>query len=143
VNERGAIPVTALTAPYWEAAARGVLALQRCRSCRRWIHFPEPRCPDCASDDLGFEPVSGRGQVETFSIIHRSFVADFAGRTPYAIAWISLVEQQGLRVFGNIAGCDPNDIRIGMEVEVYFEMRDGRALPNFKIVTNTSGREDR
>src|SRR5208282_2331809 len=102
--EAQAASFPALTRPYWEAAARGELAIQRCRSCRRWIHFPEPACPDCGSADLAFEPVSGRGHVETFSIVHRSFVQAFAGRTPYAIAWIALDEQPGLRTFGNVTG---------------------------------------
>ena len=134
---------TALTQPYWNAAARGVLAIQRCRACGRWIHFPEPACASCGSSDLDFEPVSGRGHVETFSVIHRSFVPEFADRTPYAIAWIGLVEQQGLRVFGNVTGCAPDEIAIGMEVEVFFETRDGRTLPNFRKATRESDREDR
>jgi uncharacterized OB-fold protein len=123
---------TALTQPYWDAAARGQLALQRCNACRRWIHFPEPTCPTCGSDDLTFEPVSGEGTVETFSVIHKSFVAEFAGRAPYVIAWIALPEQAGLRVFGNVTGCPPDDVTIGMAVEVWFETRDGHVLPNFK-----------
>ena len=127
-----AIPITPLTRPYWEAASRGVLALQRCRACRRWIHFPEPSCPDSGSADLDFEPVSGNGKVETFSVIHKSFVESFADRTPYVIAWIALDEQPGLRAFGNVAGCAPGEVRIGMPVEVFFESRDGTTLPNFR-----------
>ncbi len=124
---------TPLTQPYWDAAARGELALQRCRACRGWIHFPEPACPTCGSADLAFEPVSGLGTVETFSVIHKSFVPEFAGREPYVIAWIALPEQAGLRVFGNVTGCAPAEVAIGMAVEVFFEARDGHAaLPNFK-----------
>ncbi|HLG88928.1 MAG TPA: OB-fold domain-containing protein [Alphaproteobacteria bacterium] len=126
------IPITPLTQPYWEAAARGVLAIQRCRSCRRWIHFPEPSCPNCGSADLDFEPVSGKGKVETFSVIHKSFVESFADRVPYVIAWIALEEQPGLRAFGNVAGCAPDEVAIGMPVEVFFETRDGAAMPNFR-----------
>jgi uncharacterized OB-fold protein len=71
--------------------------------------------------------------VETFSVIHRSFAPEFAGRTPYVIAWIGLPEQAGLRVFANVTGCAPDEVAIGMAVEVWFEPRDGReALPNFR-----------
>jgi len=116
-----------------DAAARGELAIQRCRACRRWIHFPEAACPACGSADLAFEPVSGEGKVETFSVIHKSFVPEFQGREPYVIAWIGLPEQPGLRVFGNVVGVAPEDVSIGMAVEVFFEARDGHgALPNFK-----------
>ncbi len=117
---------------YWDGAARGELVIQHCKACGRWIHFPEPMCPACGGADFAFEPVSGHGQVETFSVIHRSFVAAFAERTPYVIAWIALPEQEGLRVFTNIVGCDPDDVAIGMPVEVCYEERDGRTVPNFR-----------
>jgi uncharacterized OB-fold protein len=83
--------------------------------------------------EFTYEPVSGQGRVETFSVIHRSFVPEFAGRVPYAIAWIGLPEQPELRVFANVSGCDPAEVAIGMDVEVFFEARDGRAaIPNFR-----------
>ncbi len=121
-----------LSRHYWEGAERGELVIQRCRPCGRWIHFPEHACPACGTADFAFEPVSGQGAVETFSVLHRSFVQAFAERTPYVIAWIALPEQAGLRVFANITGCDPAEVEIGMPVEVCFEDRDGRKVPNFK-----------
>jgi len=122
-----------VTAPYWEGAARGELVIQRCQNCTHWIHFPEPVCPNCGGSEFTFEPVSGRGRVETFSVIHRSFVAAFADRTPYVVAWIGLEEQAGLRTFGNVTGCAQDEVTIGMEVDVTFEARDGiAALPNFR-----------
>ena len=121
-----------LCQPYWDGAACGELVIQRCADCGRWIHFPEPICPSCGSVRLGFEPVSGIGAVETFSVIHRSFVPEFADRTPYVIAWIALPEQAGLRVFANLTDCTPDEAAIGMPVEVCFEQRDGRAVPNFR-----------
>jgi uncharacterized OB-fold protein len=128
------LPVpTELTEPYWRAAAEGRLVIQHCRDCDRWIHFPERQCADCGSDDLGWDQVSGRGTVATFSVVHRSFVAGFDGE-PYVIAWIDLPEQPGLRVFGNITGCTPDAVRIGLPVELWFERRGEMAMPNFKIM---------
>lgn len=124
--------MTDLTAPYWRAAAEGRLAIQHCRGCDRYIHFPEPRCAECGSQDFGWDEVSGRGTVATFSVVHRSFVAGFDG-APYVIAWIDLPEQPGLRVFGNITGCAPDAVRIGMPVELWFERRGDVAMPNFKV----------
>lgn len=124
---------TELTEPYWRAAAEGRLVIQHCRGCGRWIHFPEPRCADCGSEDLGWDEVSGRGTVATFSVIHRSFVAGFDGE-PYVIAWIDLPEQPGLRLFGNVTGCAPDAVRIGQPVEAWFERRGEMAMPNFRII---------
>jgi hypothetical protein len=102
-----------LTAPYWAGCRRGELVIQQCAGCGARIHFPEPRCPHCAGHDLGYEPVSGRGVVHTFSVVHRSFVPGFG--TPFAIAWIDL--EEGVRAFGNVLGRTP---WIGMRVRIAF-----------------------
>ncbi|MGE5291484.1 MAG: Zn-ribbon domain-containing OB-fold protein [Micromonosporaceae bacterium] len=126
----------ALTAPYWEACRRGELAIQRCASCARFVHFPEPRCPYCAGTRLDYAPVSGDAVVHTFSVIHRAFTAWFAAQTPYVIAWVELAEQRGLRAFGNVVGCRPEDVSIGMPVRACFtELAGFGPVPQFEPVT--------
>lgn len=128
--------VSPLTQPYWDAIAQGELALQRCADCRHWIHFPEPRCPHCGGHTLRFEPVSGTGTIETFSIIHRSFVAGFDAE-PYAIAWVALPEQAGLRVMCNIVNCALERVCIGAAVTLCFEQRgDFGDIPQFTLTTH-------
>jgi hypothetical protein len=125
-----------LAAPYWEAARAGRLEIQRCRSCRRWVHFPDVRCPGCGGTELAFEPVSGRGVVGTFTLVHRSFVAGFADDVPYAVGWIDLVEQDGLRVFADLVEIPAENVRIGLHVEVTFTERAGWGLiPSFRAAT--------
>ncbi|HEY8524645.1 MAG TPA: OB-fold domain-containing protein [Acidimicrobiales bacterium] len=133
-TERAAPAVTPLTEPYWAAAAEGTLALQHCGACERFVHFPASSCPTCGrGDGLSFEPVSGRGVVYTYSVVHRTFAPGFDDRVPYVIAWIDVPEQPGLRVFGNVLDCDPDDVRIGMPVEVCFETIEGFGpVPNFR-----------
>ncbi|MEU6419585.1 Zn-ribbon domain-containing OB-fold protein [Streptomyces spiralis] len=127
--------VLALTAPYWEAARDRRLCLQRCAVCGLYVHFPQLECPRCANTELPYEQVSGRGVVHTFSIVHRTFAPGFAARVPYVIAWIELVEQAGLRVFGNVLHCPPEQVCIGMPVELCFEDLDGFGpIPNFRAV---------
>ena len=49
----GPIPTpTPETRPFWEAARRHELSLQRCRSCGRHIFYPRAACPHCFSADL-------------------------------------------------------------------------------------------
>ncbi|GLZ11192.1 hypothetical protein Acsp04_14270 [Actinomadura sp. NBRC 104425] len=112
---------TPLTEPYWTACRRGELVLQRCRGCARFVHFPEPSCPFCGAAELAYEAVSGRGHVHTFSVVHRAFLPGFD--PPYVVAWIDLPE--GARVFGDVTGCPPEDVRIGMPVQVTFDDLDG------------------
>lgn len=122
------------TQPFWDAAARGELALQRCRGCRRFVHPPRPVCPACGGVSSAFEAVSGRGTVETFSVVHRTFAPGFADRVPYVMAWVALPEQEGLRVFTNVVGPGHLDVGIGRAVEVTFEDRPGvGTVPCFRL----------
>ncbi|MBB6172934.1 hypothetical protein HNR23_002994 [Nocardiopsis mwathae] len=124
---------TALTEPYWAACRAGRLAIQRCADCRRYVHFPEPACPFCRSRSLGFEPVSGRGRVVTYTVVHRPFVPGFADLAPYPVAWVELAEQPGLRAFGGIRDCAPDDLAIGMPVAVTFtELPGFGPIPDFR-----------
>ena len=128
--------INTLTEPYWRAADRGELVLQRCQTCRHWIHFPEPRCPQCGGKTLDFEPVSGTGEIESFSVIHRSFVAGFS-QAAYVIAWIALPEQKGLRLMANIIHSAIDQLAIGQKVTLCFEQRgDFGRLPQFTVSTN-------
>ncbi len=135
MSERPLPSPTPLAAPYWEACQRGVLAIQRCGACGRFVHFPEPACPACLRTDLAFEPVSGRGVVHTFSVVHRSFAPGYDQATPYVIAWVELVEQPGLRAFGNVLSDSSGSqiVHIGQAVEVCFEDRPGFGpIPQFR-----------
>src|SRR5690348_9156253 len=89
-----------LTSPYWGAAARDELAIQRCRRCRRW--YPPSgavaRCTACGSCELEHERVSGRGTIYTYTVTHDARSPVFADLTPYAIVWVELDEQAGVRL---------------------------------------------
>lgn len=105
------------TSAYWSACRRGELVVQRCTACGTRVHLPAADCPRCGGE-LAFEPVSGEGVVHTFTVVHRSFVPEFAGREPYVLAWVDLPE--GVRAFGQVVRCPPEDVRIGMPVRVTF-----------------------
>jgi uncharacterized OB-fold protein len=110
--------MSADTSAYWAACGRGELVVQRCTSCGRRVHLPEAACPWCGGDGLVFEPVSGEGVVHTFTVVHRSFAPGYRGREPYVMAWVDLPE--GVRAFGHVVECAPEDVRVGMPVRVTF-----------------------
>ena len=129
----GPIPVpTPETRPFWEAARRHELHLQRCRSCGRHFFYPRATCPHCLASDLEWRPASGRGTLHTFTVVYRG-QRDFPLGTPYVIAIVELAE--GPRLMTNLVGiaADPAAIRIGMPVEVTFEdVSADVALPRFR-----------
>ncbi len=119
VAERPLPRPTALSAPFWEAARRHELRIQRCRSCREHVFYPRYNCPHCGSRELDWVTASGRGTVYTFTVARRPTHPAFADRVPYVIAIVELDE--GPRLTTNIVGCDPGAVRIGMRVRATFE----------------------
>jgi len=129
----GPLPVpTPETRPFWEAARRHELSVQRCRACGHHFFYPRAVCPHCLADEVEWRRVSGRGTVHTFTVVHRG-QRNFPLPTPYVIAIVELAE--GPRLMTNLVGIepDPAKIRIGLPVEVVFEdVSADVALPRFR-----------
>lgn len=121
------------TAGFWEAARRHELAIQTCRSCGAKVYFPRLLCPECLSQDLGWERVSGHGTVYTFTIVRQALDACFAADVPYVYAVIEL--EEGVRMLSNVVGVAPENVRIGMPVRVVFEDATPEiSIPRFQPV---------
>ncbi len=110
---------TAISAPFWRAAAQGKLLLQRCRRCSSFIYYPRPFCPTCLSDDLEWKEASGRGTVYTYTVVRRAATPAFADKVPYVLAIVEL--EEGPRMLTNIVGCPPEEVSVGMPVRATFE----------------------
>lgn len=122
---------TELTAPYWEAARQGRLAVQRCAGCGRLSHPPVASCPRCHHDTFTWDEMSGRGSVHTFTVVHHSVHPVSAGATPYVIALVEL--EEGPRILTNLRGGEIADVRVGLPVQVTFEAAgDEVGLPQFE-----------
>lgn len=125
--------VTSVERPFWDAARKGDLILQKCVDCNRFIFYPRIYCPHCHSAALTWEKASGKGKVYTYTVVlsnsHSSFLADI----PFVIAIVKLDE--GVQMLSNIVDCRPEDAACDMPVEVVFEkLNDEFTLPKFKPV---------
>lgn len=107
--------------PFWTGGGDGQLLIQRCTRCSLWVHPPAADCPDC-SGPLEAEPVSGRGEVYTYTVNMHPFHP--AVPPPYVIAVVQLEEQDDLRIATNIVDVAPEAVDIGMPVEVRFERHE-------------------
>ncbi|HLG67429.1 MAG TPA: OB-fold domain-containing protein [Acidimicrobiales bacterium] len=122
----------ARTAPFWAAAARHVLALQRCDACGRFAHPPVIVCPSCHSGlaSFSFVPVSGFGVLRTWTIMRDAFLPAFRADVPWVIGEAELDGAPGVRLLARMA--DPPDapLRYGAPVETQFEdLAPGVAIP--------------
>jgi uncharacterized OB-fold protein len=117
--ERPQRPAPTLTAEsefFWRAAADGRLVGQACSQCQRLRHPPRPMCPHCGSLEWNEVPLSGRGAIYSFSIIHHPQNPAFD--YPVLAALIDLDE--GIRVVSNVVDAEAKDLSIGRRVAVRF-----------------------
>jgi uncharacterized OB-fold protein len=123
--------ITAENRPFWEAARRHELRLQRCDDCGRFRYPPAPVCPDCLSEGAAWTRVSGRGTISTWVVFHKPYFESFAGDLPYNVIQVELAE--GPRLTANLVGSAAGEIRVGMPVEVVFDdVTPEITLPRFR-----------
>ena len=116
------------------------LLINRCKSCHQWHHPPKPVCPHCWSSDLEPTEVSGRGTIHLLMLLHQGPPApgvDY-GAGPHPVATIELVEQGSLRITSTVIGCAPDELAIGMPVELTWLERDGTPFPAFRLTAGTT-----
>jgi uncharacterized OB-fold protein len=130
------IPVAdELSRPFWDAAKAQRLEVQRCGACGYYNHPPRPYCDACLSQELSFAPVSGRGTVYTFTVMHQRDVAGFEEDAPFINIVVELVEQAQLLMVSNLPIAERAKVQIGAAVEVYFEDRgEGIVIPQFRTI---------
>jgi uncharacterized OB-fold protein len=78
-------------------------------------------CPWCNSLDKDAIEASGRGRVHSVVMPQHPPDPFIGGR--YIVALVNL--EEGVRIVSNLRDVDPDDVRIGMAVEVTFETFDG------------------
>jgi uncharacterized OB-fold protein len=118
------------SAPFFEAAARGKLVLQRCEACATWHFPPRRRCPRCGGVALALAEASGRGVVHSHGRAHRAAHPALRERLPLELVAVDL--EEGVRMLARLAAGSP-PVRAGTPVRVEFEpVAEGVALPVFR-----------
>jgi len=122
------------TRPFWDAARRGELALQRCQRCGHFQHPPYPTCVNCISTELAFEPVRGEGAIYAYTIMYHSGDKRFAPAVPYASIIVELDAAPGAFLVGNLLDAPYTAAKVGARVQVVFERLDDEiVLPQFRL----------
>jgi uncharacterized OB-fold protein len=127
---------TPLTKPFWEYCKAHELRMQYCVRCSEWIWYPKPWCPCCGKrDQIEWRRLLGIGSIYSFTVIRQ--VIDnsqaFQNDIPFVIGLIEL--EEGPRIYSNVTGKLPEEIKIGERVDLYFEdVTERISLPKFKII---------
>ncbi len=126
-------PIPAITPdmqPFFAAAKRHELVVQRCRGCGTHRFPVREICSSCLSRDAEWVTVSGEGEIFSYNIMHQVYHPGFADEVPYAVVVVKLKE--GAKMNSNLTGIQPHAIKIGMPVKVVFEdISDEVTLPKF------------
>ena len=131
---------------FYKGLTRRRYLVNRCGDCGTWHTPARYLCPACWSTAVVPTPVSGRGKVAMFTVLHQGpaiqakdlpgdIRADYA--VGYVLAGIELEEQPFLRVSGRIVDMEPAAVAIGMPVELgWVDGGGGLSVPIFRRMTN-------
>jgi len=132
-----AIPVAdERDAPYWDGAKEGKLVLQHCAACGLISAQPRVVCPRCHGEAFEWKPVSGKGTIHSYTIVHQTTSPGFQEEVPYVVCHVQIDEESTCYVTANLL-VDPSEherLTISLPVEVTFEDRgNGAILPQWRL----------
>lgn len=127
------------SAPFWDACREHRLVAQCCTQCGTFRWPPRGVCPKCHSWDTEWKVLSGRGVIESYVVVHRSFHRGFDNEIPYVIADIALDgTDEKVVVLFNVVGIDWEKVHVGMPVAVEFDdVTDEITLPKFRPINDS------
>lgn len=124
---------------FWQGCKRHELLIEQCQVCLSY-YFPHSYCTKCSAGlnspwaaNMRWVKASGKGRILTFFTMNRPWVAAFKDDIPYNVALIGLDE--GPDILSRIVECPPEEIKVGMPVEVVFrDVTEEFSLPMFRPV---------
>lgn len=115
---------------FWTSGADGRLRLTECESCSALLHPPQPVCRYCRGHETGVRAVSGYATLIGFTVNHRFNAPGMPA--PYVVAQVAIEEDTRVRLTTNLVECDPDELELGMRLEVVFEQVEDVWLPLFR-----------
>lgn len=119
--------------PYWDYLQKKELRLQKCPKCHQFRFPPYPGCPYCGTPGGDWLPLSGKGKIYSWIVVHHPVDPRIKEDVPYLVVLVELDE--GPRLVGRLVGCPPEEIKGEMSVKGKFEVIDDQlTLFNFESV---------
>ena len=116
--------------PFWQGAKEHKLLIQKCSDCSTLRHPPQPGCPECTSLNSEWQEASGKGTVYSF-VIQQQPTHPYFADVPYNVVLVEL--EEGTRLISMLDDVEPDQISIGLPVEVTFEdVNDEVTMPRFR-----------
>ncbi len=118
---------------FWTNARQGVLSVQKCPSCGRLQFYPRPVCLNCFGRTLEWHPVSGRGRINSFTLVRVPQNPVFKPEAPIILVEVEL--EEGVRMLSRIVHGEPGEVQLGQSVRAVFLETTDQAirLPHFEL----------
>ena len=99
----------------------GFLLINECERCGKSFFPRRTHCIVCMRDDcLKNKTLSEIGRLYTYTTVFRSG-PHF--KVPFMVGYVDF-EEEGIRIFTRLTGCKPEELQIGMKMELVFEEMD-------------------
>jgi uncharacterized OB-fold protein len=122
------------TEPFWRATAEHRLVLPRCAACGTYRFPPSPFCWKCRAQEVEWIEHDGRGEIYSFTVIRHGVIPAVREALPFVAAVVELPGTGGCRMVGNIVGCEPDAVRIGLPVTIdWYDVREDTTIPVFRL----------
>ena len=123
--------------PFWEGTKKSELKFPYCTECGLFHWYPQYRCPHCGNNKIEWVKSKGRGNVFTWTVVHKPFLEAYKNWVPYITALIELDDIPGIRFVTSIIEVSPDNISVGMLVSVcYKKINNELFLPIFRPETS-------
>jgi uncharacterized protein len=115
--------------PFWDSLRDHRASVQRCDDCGTYRYIPKYLCPRCHGDRSTWTPISGAGEVYSYTVVRRAPTPAYQADAPYVLAHVTMAE--GFRMVARLAGAAPDAVRIGLPVVISYE----DVTPEWTLVT--------
>jgi uncharacterized OB-fold protein len=123
-------------APFWEGTRRGELRFPKCHNCNQFHWYPCVICPYCHSSNIEWQTISNQSKVYTWTCVRRPINQIFKIKGAHIIVLAEFPEAPTIRLLSNLIHCHPEDVYIGMPLEIIFQNIDEKlVIPIFKPMT--------
>jgi uncharacterized OB-fold protein/acyl dehydratase len=113
---------------FWEGCRRRQLRIQKCLGCQALLSPPGPGCPHCGSFDMSWMVAAGKGSLYSFAVPEYPQVPGF--EYPLCVGLVEL--EEGVRLVSDIAGLAPEQLQVGMPLQLDWLTTGGSAWPQFR-----------
>ena len=122
------------TSEFWQYCAERCLKFQACGECGIPRHPPTPMCPHCRSQFISWIDAPSFGRIFSYTVVFSASHDAVINDLPYNVVLVEFDGMDDLRLVSNVVDAKPDELAIGREVVVVWEMGpNGQLLPRFKL----------